>query len=112
MHNARQGLAYYILNEIGEVVMRSSVVPLNKNELSEPSVLERTNKITDNVDKIIGNYNKSSNDLPIQKPMDDKDIYHMIFYDVDDHSEDLIVQELDPGDLPVVMPYHDMKSRT
>ena len=30
-----------------------------------------------------------------------------MFFDIDDHSEDLIVQELDLDDLPVVMPYHD-----
>ena len=106
-HNAGQGLAYYILNESGEVVMRSSVVPLKKTELSEPAILERTNKFSANIDRTIGNYTKPSIDLTVQKPIGDEDIYHTLFYDVDDHSEDLIVQELDPDDLPVVMPYHD-----
>ena len=28
-------------------------------------------------------------------------------FDVDDHTEDLFVQELEPDDLPVIIPYHD-----
>ena len=43
----------------------------------------------------------------IQKADDDKDIYHTIFFEIDDHGENLLVQEFDPDDLPVVMPYHD-----
>ena len=106
-HNAGQGLAYYILNGNGEVVMRSTVVPVSKEELSQPAVQERQKSFNESIEESIGNYSKAAISMTIQKPEDDKDIYHTLFFDIDDHSEDLIVQEFDPGDLPVVMPCHD-----
>lgn len=106
-HNAGQGLAYYILSEKGEVVMRSTVVPIHGDELLQPSLVERQQSFTKSVDKYIGNHSKAAPNMITQKPSDDKDIYHTLFFDIDDHSEDLLVQEFDPDDLPVVMPLHD-----
>ena len=106
-HNAGQGLAYYILTDNGEVVMRSTVVPLTGDELSSPPIQERKSAFTKQVEEVIGNYSKAASDFIPQKPMDDKDIYHHLLFDADDHSEDLLVQEIDPEDLPIVMPSHD-----
>ena len=106
-HNAGQGLAYYVLNDKGEVVMRSTVIPINHPDLSNPAVQERQKSFDKKIEEAIGNYSKVSEAMRVQKPDDDKDIYHTVFFDVDDHSEDLMVQEFDPDDLPVVMPYHD-----
>ena len=104
-HNAGQGLAYYILTENGEVIMRSTVVPLSDNELSSPPIQERQSTFTKEVESKIGNYSKPASDLEPQKPADDKDIYHHLLFDIDDHSEDLLIQEMDPEDLPIVMPH-------
>ena len=106
-HNAGQGLAYYILNENGEVVMRSTVVPPRNEELTQASIQERQKSFSEHIEKSIGNHSKAAIGMTTQKPEDDKDIYHSLFFDVDDHSEDLLVQEFDPDDLPVLMPYHD-----
>ena len=106
-HNAGQGLVYYILNENGEVLMRSTVVSIPDDELSHPPLMERQQSFTASIEQSIGNYSKLASDIIAQRPTDDKDIYHTIFFDVDDHSEDLMVQEFDPDDLPVVMPCHD-----
>ena len=40
-HNAGQGLAYYILNNLGEVVMRSSISPIPKDEENSIELQER-----------------------------------------------------------------------
>ena len=106
-HNAGQGLAYYVLNEKGEVVMRSTVIPVRDDELLQPPMVERQKAFSDAIEQTIGNYSRVAADLTTQKPAEDRDIYHSIFFDVDDHSEDLLVQEFDPDDLPVVMPCHD-----
>ena len=103
-HNAGKGLAYYILTENGVVIMRSTVVPLTEDELLTPPIQERQSNFTKQVEEIIGYHSKAALDLAPQKPMDDKDIYHHLQFDADDHSEDLLVQEMDPEDLPVVMP--------
>ena len=106
-HNAGQGLAYYTLTQTGEVVMRSTVIPLANDEHTKPTIKERQEKFTEDIEKVIGNYSKIAPDLTVQKPANDHDIYHEVLFDVDDHSDDLLVQEIDPDDLPVVMPYHD-----
>ena len=106
-HNAGQGLAYYILTEKGEVIMRSTVVPVSKEDLSQLPTQERQRSFNEAIEQSIGNHSKAAAYMISQKPSDDKDIYHTVFFDVDDHTEDLVVQELDPDDLPVVMPYHD-----
>ena len=87
--------------------MRSTVVALNKDELSSLPVIERQTSFTNEIENAFGNYSKEASTLMTQKPLDDKDIYHNLLFDIDDHSEDLLVQEVDPNDLPVVMPYHD-----
>lgn len=85
----------------GEVVMRSTVVPVSEEELSHPPIQECQKSFSENVEQTIGNYSKIEAGLLMQKPVDDKDIHHTIF------CEDLMVQELDPDDLPVVIPQHD-----
>ena len=87
--------------------MRSTVVPIHNDELSQPSMVERQKSFNDSIKQTIGNHSKAAADMIIQKPTEDKDIYHTIFFDVDDHSEDLMVQEFDPDDLPMVMSFHD-----
>ena len=106
-HNAGQGLAYYILTGNGEVVMRSTVVPLAETEITQSTIKERQEEFTKDIGNAIGNYNKAAAELAIHKPTDEADIYNDILFDADDHSEDLLVQEIDPDDIPVVMPYHD-----
>ena len=106
-HNAGQGLAYYVLTQNGEVIMRSTVVTLREDESSSPPIMDRKTSFTTEVEKAIGNHSKEASELMIQKPSDDKDIYHNLLFDSDDHSEDLLIQEFDPEDLPVTMPFHD-----
>ena len=106
-HNAGQGLAYYVLNENAEVVMRSSVTTLKESEVGSQEIQERQKTFTNNIEEKIGNHTKSVTNRMDQKPEGDADIYHTVFFGVDDHSEDMIIQELDDSDFPVSMPYHD-----
>ena len=106
-HNAGQGLSYYILNKKGEVLTRSTVTPVHDEELSQPPMVERQKAFNDNIEQAIGNHSRAAADMIIQKPTEDKDIYHTIFFDVDYHFKDLLVQEFDSDDIPVVMPFHD-----
>ena len=106
-HNAGQGLAFYLLNENGEVVMRSSVTALKETEKDTPEIQDRKRAFTEKVEDRIGNYSKSVSNRINQRPDGDSDIYNTIFFGVDDHSEDLIVQEFDENDSPITMPYHD-----
>ena len=106
-HNAGQGLAYYILNCNGEVVMRSSVSPILKDEENTAELQERQQEFSANVEERIGNHSKAVSNRINQKPEGDHDIYHNIFFGVDDHSDDMTIQELDQDDIPVAMPHHD-----
>ena len=106
-HNAGQGLAYYILNENIEVVMRSSVTAFKESEIGSSETQERQKAFTNDIEEKIGNHSRTVSNRIDQRPEGDSDIYHAVFFGVDDHSEDMIIQELDDNDFPVSMPSHD-----
>ena len=55
-HNAGQDLAYYIINENGEVVMRSTVIPVSETDLSQPTIQEQQKSYSESIEMNIGNY--------------------------------------------------------
>ena len=95
------------LNGNGELVMRSSVTSLKKDEQDIHELQERQQVFNEKVHERIGNYAKAVTNRLSQKPDNDHDIYHTVFFGMDDHSEDMVIQELDEDDSPVTMPYHD-----
>ena len=74
-HNTGQGLAYYILNENGEVVMRSTVIPVSETDLSQPSIQEQQKSYSESIEKNLGDYSKSVVQMTTQKPEGDIYIY-------------------------------------
>ena len=55
----------------------------------------------------IGNHSKAVTNRVNQKPDGDHDLYHSIFFGINDHSEDMVLQEMDQDDIPICMPHHD-----
>ena len=78
-HNAGQGLAYYILNENAEVVMRSSVAAFKESEISSPETQERKRAFTNSIEDRIDNHSRAVSNRMDQKPEGDSDIYHTVF---------------------------------
>lgn len=87
--------------------MRSTITALTSEELCSPGLKERQKSFTEKINETIGNYSRAVTNRLSQKPDEDHDIYHTIFFGVDDHSEDMIVQEVDDDNYPITMPYHD-----
>ena len=87
--------------------MRSTITALTSEELCSPGLKERQKSFTEKINETIGNYSRAVTNRLSQKPDEDHDIYHTIFFSVDDHSEDMIVQEVDDDNYPITMPYHD-----
>ncbi len=87
--------------------MRSTITALTSEELCSPELKERHKSFTEKINETIGNYSRAVTNRLSQKPDEDHDIYHTIFFSVDDHSEDMIVQEVDDDNYPITMPYHD-----
>ena len=60
--------------------MRSTVVPTSKEDLSQLPTQERQKSFNEAIEQSIGNHSKAAAYMISQKPSDDKDIYHTVFF--------------------------------
>ena len=92
-HSVGQGLAYYVLKDNGQVVVRNTFTPLTKDDYTKPENKVLMNEHTKNVYATIGNYKSH---IVQGEEINDDDPYSDIF--IDDDSEDdenIEFQEID-----------------
>ena len=94
-HSANQGMAYHVLTNAGQVVTRSTVISLDKDELTNETNKQRMTNFTSEMEKVIGNYSHSTSKLIDYK---NDDPYDDIF--TDDEFTDDEFQYLEANNLP------------
>ena len=94
-HSENQGMAYHVLLNTGNIVTRSTVVLLSKDELTNDTNKQRMTNFTSEMEKIIGNYSHSTSKL-IEYKNDDPDNNIII----DDELTDDEFQYLEANNLP------------
>ena len=91
-HDIGQGLAYYVLNDKGKVVIRSTVSPLTNEEFTSPSIQSQMSHYTTSMESFIGNFCHSTQD---HYENCDDDPYANIFEDDELDDEHIEAQERD-----------------
>ena len=103
-HDIGQGLAYYVLNDKGKVVIRSTVSPLSDNESNSPAIKEQMLFFSKSMESFIGNFTRSTQDNYV---LCDDDPYANIFEDDHLDDEDITLQERDEQDHIIDRPEAD-----
>jgi hypothetical protein len=80
-HDATQGLAYHILTESGEEVVRSTVHKLSEDDQVNPEIQRRKVEFTRSVEEKIGNYSTATVANSDINAEEGENIYDQLFHD-------------------------------
>ena len=103
-HDIGQGLAYYVLNSKGKVVIRSTISPLTNDDTNSAAIQSQLSHFTQSVESLIGNFCHSTQEHYVNC---DDDPYLNIFEhdELDDEYTD--TQERDKDGKPFDRPELD-----
>ena len=103
-HNIGQGLAYYVLNQNAEVIVRSTVSIIDPNDIAPYDLRTRQDEYTKRVESIIGNFQHATIQRTEQKPDEIVDIYSDLFELTDGDMDEVQIQAFDSNGNPVTKP--------
>ena len=89
-HDIGQGLAYYILNDEGKLVIRTTVSSINSEEKMNSATKSQMDEYTTSMESFIGNFTQATQDKYIDST---DDPYQNIFEDDELDDEHVLLQE-------------------
>ena len=103
-HNIGQGLAYYILNHNAEVIVRSTVSVIDKDDIAPHDLQTRQGEFTTRVESLIGNFQHATIKRSEQKPDEIADVYSDLFELTDGDVDEVQMQAFDSSGDPITKP--------